>query len=176
MPLFRIVSGSTLCLPPLPALGAVGLRTVAFADIAASLRRHSPACLVSVPKDSHFISVPTGLLQPALAWTFARLDALGLRYAPEVFDCDDFAAELERTLVYIFARAGQPGAPATGTLTVRQQASFGGVAGVPIGTHALNCVQTDTGLWVLEPQARQLTAAPIEHYPNRTGIIAADGF
>lgn len=171
MPLFRIVSGDTLVLPPLPKwpLGHADFQML-YATLEA-LRRHSPQINVSAAKDARFIKVPASILPAAIAWTLALQRQLG-GFRPESRDCDDFADVFDLAISWMAARACLDAAPLVGSISVECRYSYAGIPAV--GAHALNVVDTNLGLFVVEPQNG--THCPLESYPNRAFMFAADGF
>lgn len=174
MPFF--VSAKSIILPPLPKWpeGKPPL-PVSYTDICNTVRRHTTvACNFAFPSDSEFTAIPVELLAPAVRWTIASLKAQGVGYRKNAFDCENFQRELAQTFAKIAAIAKLEVSPATGTIAVQQRNAW---AGTPAGgRHAIAGIQTDLGLWIVEPQQPELAALAIETYPNRAFIDDVSGF
>lgn len=167
---FALLPSGSIILPPLPAWR--GPRVPAGFDLVRSaLLRQSPHCAITGAKDLAFVPVGLTDLKAAIAWSL-RLQAQIGGFKPEGRDCDDFADAFDLAVSWMVRAAGIEAAPFVGCISVLQATEW---AGVPAGGgHALNCVLTDAGLWIVEPQNGQ--ACPVESYVNRTHIFAADGF
>lgn len=169
MKLALLQSGS-IVLPPLPVWPA-GRAFCSLEFVAQAIRRHSPGCTIAQPKDASFIIVPLALLREAIAWSLRLQRQLG-GFTAESRDCDDFADAFDCAVSWMCSRAGITAAPVVGCISVEQRHPW---AGAPAGgAHAINLVLTDAGLWIVEPQNGE--ACPIELYPNRASIYAANGF
>ncbi len=174
MPFF--VSASKIILPPLPEWPTRKPSPVAYADIMATIQRHTTIpCQFGQPSDSELTAIPSALLAPAVQWTIASLKAQGIVYMPNAFDCENFQRELCQTFAKIAARAGFKVSPATGGLSVLAKHAW---AGAPAqGSHQVVAVQTEEhGLFIVEPQQPQLATCPIEAYPNRAFIFDVQDF
>lgn len=169
MPFAWLQSGSII-LPPLPQW--TGPRALSLFDvIRPPLVRHSPFLTIVPPKDRHYIPVAVADLKAIIAWSLKLQAAIG-GFKPEGRDCDDFADVFDLAVSWMVRAAGIEAAPLVGCISVIAAHDWATVkAG---GAHALNCVLTDGGLWIVEPQNG--TACPVELYPNRAHILAADGF
>ena len=168
---FAILRNGSIILPPLPKWPAEGRAFVFIHEAHAAITKHSPNCVFSGQKDMRFIVVPHSALKEVIAWTLRLQNQLG-GFISESRDCDDFADAFDCAVSWMAAKARISAAPLVGNISVRQVQSF---AGVPQGGgHALNCVMTDQGLYIVEPQNGQ--ACHIDEYPNRASIFAADGF
>jgi hypothetical protein len=167
---FGFYSSGTIILPPLPAW--TGPRTtVSLAETFAVIARHSPQCRMTGQKDSLFVPVAVADLRAIIAWSLRLQEKIG-GFKPEARDCDDFADAFDLAVSWMVRRAVIEAAPIVGCISVTAAHAW---ANIPAGGgHALNIVGTDQGLWVVEPQNGQ--ACPLEFYPNRASIFAADGF
>lgn len=167
---FGFYSSGTIILPPLPVW--TGPRVpVSLGGSLVSLLRHSPACKITGPKDSLFVPVAVADLRAIIAWSLRLQEQIG-GFKPEARDCDDFADAFDLAVSWMVRRALIEAAPIVGCISVISLHSW---ANIPAGgSHALNLVGTDQGPWVVEPQNG--LACPLETYPNRAHIFAADGF
>lgn len=93
-------------------------------------------------------------------------------FKPEGRDCDDFADAFDLAASWQVRSCNIEAAPVVGCIYVTQSYAW---ANVPAGgRHALNCVLTDEGLYIVEPQNGQ--CCPIQDYPNRASIDSVNGF
>lgn len=166
-----LLRNGSLILPPLPKWPKWQGPTTTLLPVAQAITRYSPACTFTGPKDRTFVTVPLASLKEIIAWTLRLQNQLG-GFIAESRDCDDFADAFDCAVSWMVAKAGLTAAPVVGCLSVVQHEAW---AGVPAGGgHALNCVMTEQGLFIVEPQTGQ--TCPLETYPNRAAIFAADGF
>ena len=99
-------------------------------------------------------------------WTFDR--EIGLEYVPESFDCDDFAMAFSLFANRAASIAGVKATPLVGRIVVRQDTAFGGVGATPGKNHALVCVATDRGIYIVEPQTNTpFRLVPLAEYKNK---------
>ena len=167
---FGFYSRDTIILPPLPVWTGPRV-TVSLAETFAVIARHSPQCRITGPKDSLFVPVSVADLKSIIAWSLKLQAQIG-GFKPEARDCDDFADAFDLAVSWMVRRAVIEAAPIVGCISVTAAHAW---ANIPAGGgHALNLVGTDQGPWVVEPQNGQ--ACPLEIYPNRASIFAADGF
>lgn len=140
------------------------------ADFITAIRRHSPLCVFPMARnDADYCSVPVAVLEAAIRHTLQSLDKQGIKYRKNAFDCEDFVNELHQTLRKMAAKAGVERSPISCMIRVMLTYDFANVK--PGGAHALACIQTDAGPFVVESQNG--LKCPIEEYPNRAAIFDA---
>lgn len=169
---FGFYSKGTIIIPPMPKWPEGPTQRVTVADLQIAVQRHSPACRLGTQKDAEFIAVPAGILQPAILWTLRSLQAQGIVYTPESWDCENFVNEADQTLRKMAALAGLKASPLTCCISAVLTAEWANAK--PGGAHALMGTMTDRGLWISESQNGQTCA--IELYPNRSTLTLADNF
>lgn len=116
--------------------------------------------------DATYTAMTDEWVDRILKWTWHFSHATGIAYTKDSFDCDKFAKAVSLAAEIACARAGIEAQPLVARVYVRQIKEFGGIpAG---GTHAVNAVLTESGVWIIEPQTRR--KVQLEHYPNRQNI------
>jgi hypothetical protein len=94
------------------------------------------------------------------SWTWEAAKAIGLRYQPESFDCENFAGLFAEVARKKAADAGLHTAPLIAKVTVELSSGK---------FHAIVGVATDEGLFLIEPQpdAGPFRITPLASYPHR---------
>jgi hypothetical protein len=169
MPFAWLQSGSII-LPPLPRWQGP-MRNASIGDTVLSLLRFSPGCKLSEFVDARYCVVPLAGLPELIKWARKLQFEIG-GFKPDARDCDDFADAFDLAASWQARSCNVEAAPVVGCIVVRQVNAW---ADVPAGgRHALNCVETDDGTYIVEPQNGLY--CPIALYPNRAHIESADGF
>ena len=121
--------------------------------------RVAPLARLSGSDDS-YTRVSHAWLERYVTWTWAAAKAVGLRYVPESFDCENFATLFCEIAAKKAAGAGTRSAPLVAVVTLAQP---GGAR------HAMVGVATDRGLYIVEPQpdAGPFRIKPVADYQGR---------
>lgn len=165
MPFAFLRKGEYVESPLPPWIGGAALASAD--DFRSAVIRHAPLCVFPLAKnDAEYCSVPVAVLEAAIRRTLATLTKQGIKYTANSWDCEDFVNELHQTIRKIAALAGILRAPITCQIRVLLHHEFATVK--PGGAHAMACVQTESGPFVVESQNG--IKCPIEAYPNRTSI------
>lgn len=167
---FGFYSKGTVILPPLPKWPEGATQLVDLAALKAAITKHSLLCRFGDAKDGVYLVTPILALRQAVEWTLRALDAQGVKYTAESWDCENFVNEVDQTLRKMAAISGIKASPLTCCLTVNLTVTWAGV--LPGRSHALMGTMTEAGLYITESQNGQ--SVPIEVYPNRNGIAVAD--
>lgn len=161
----RLVSNSSIVLPPLPKWPQGTLRVVPYSDVFNAVKRQAPLAQLEV-SDAAFVEIPLSLLKPLIDWTQKAREALRFNYVAQSRDCDKFAKAFTLAFECCAAAAGLQAQPLCARVYVKTLVPWAGVAD---GTHALNAVATTEGIYIVEPQNGQ--CCPIAAYPNRSMIF-----
>lgn len=159
----------TVTLPRLPPIADTGIRHDSTTVLAA-IREHAPVAVVSLP-DRTYAPFPLEWVQRAAPRLAAIAAAKGYRFTKESGDCDNWAEWASAILNEGLREAGIQAEGEVWQIHLQQVADFAGVrAG---GGHALIALNTDRGLYALEPQASDKTFAlvPWSEFPNRDTVF-----
>jgi hypothetical protein len=168
--MFALLTKGQYVESPIPKWG--DSRTAAFAsDLTTVLRRHSPAIVLPTVRDADYCAVPVAALDACVAHTLRTLQKQGIRYTKNAWDCEDFVNELHQVLRKSAALAGIERAPLSCVVNAMLDHGFAGVHPKPGSAHALACVLTESGPFIIECQNG--TRCPIEVYPNKARMYEA---
>jgi hypothetical protein len=145
----------------------------------AELVQLAHAQLPGVPitaSDVKFQLVSYQWLEEFVEWTWTFDREIGLDYVPESFDCDDYAMMFSLFSSRVASLAGVKASPLVGRIVVRHDIAFGGVKATPGKNHALICVATDRGIYIVEPQTNSpFRLVPLTKYKNRIWKLTLGG-
>lgn len=92
--------------------------------------------------DFTFTRISHAWLERYVEWTWEAAKALGIRYTPESFDCENFARLFNEIVRLKASQAGVQAAPLCAEVWIM----------MPAGAHSIVGVATDKGIFLIEPQ------------------------
>ncbi len=153
-------STTGITIPRAPAwVQPVGAQEYDAMAIYSQIQRESPGAFITY-SDARYTPLSAKWVQAYTGWTWEAAKAIGLRYTPESFDCENFAGLFNEIARKKAGDAGVLTAPLIAKVTI----DLGGGK-----LHAIVGVATDDGLFLIEPQpdASPFRIRPLAGYPHR---------
>jgi hypothetical protein len=147
------------------------IQTAKVSSLTDALRRHAPLLRVAAARDTDYCAVPVAVLEACIRHTLHALEKQGIKYTKNAWDCEDFVNELHQTLRKAAALARIELSPVSCVVSAALDHGFAGVHPKPGAMHALGCVLTEAGPFIIECQNG--TKCPIEQYPNKATLAEA---